>query len=80
MIYQPKSNQDTFSHFAKQWILQLLSLKNPYIRNKLGLAPEKILKMRTPRENVMLENRDTLQPEVLAETVSPEKLLDVSIQ
>jgi len=46
----------------------------------LGLAPEKILKMRTPRENVMLENRDTLQPEVLAETVSPEKLLDVSIQ
>jgi len=80
-MYQSTSNQYIFfSHFAKQWILQLLSLKNPYIRHKLGLAPEKILNMRLPRENIMLENRDTLQPEILAESLSPEKLLDVSIQ
>ncbi|XP_020254937.1 ALBINO3-like protein 3, mitochondrial isoform X2 [Asparagus officinalis] len=72
-------------------LIQQLSLKNPYIRNKLGLAPERILKKRIPAKDVMLENgnilehvvpaeSNILQRDIPAETVSPEKLLDVSLE
>lgn len=60
-------------------MLQLVVIKNPFVRSKLGLAPEKILKKKTSSDINMLENKDTLQQEIVAETLSPDKLLDVSV-
>lgn len=77
-FYYVPNNNYLETYFTKQWILQQLSLKNPPIRNFLGLAPEKFLK-RISTENVTPDNHDILQRGIPAETLSPEKLLDVSI-
>lgn len=61
-------------------LIQLLVIKNPYMRNKVGLAPEKVPMKMISTENVVLENTDTLQHEIAAETLSPEKMIDLSLE
>lgn len=79
-FFIPQGNLVYWATNSSLTLIQQLSLKNPHIRNMLGLAPEKILKKRISIENVTLENNDTLQHEIPAQTLSPEKLLDISLE
>lgn len=62
-------------------MLQQLSLRNPYIWKKLGLPEQKVrARDKILRENVLHEKSGPLEHAISAETLSPEKLLDVSIE
>ncbi|KAG1331552.1 ALBINO3-like protein 2, chloroplastic [Cocos nucifera] len=62
-------------------LVQQLSLGNSYIRMKLGL-PELEVHMtdKISRENVLHKKSDLLERAVSADTLSPEKLLDLALE
>lgn len=61
-------------------LVQQLSLRNSHIRMKLGLPDQKIpTRNRIPTEDVLPEKGGMLEPAISAETLSPEKLLDLAL-
>lgn len=63
--------------FMKLKMMQLLALKNSFIRMKLGLRDEKVpLRERVSSEKALPENNIHLT-EISVDTLSPQKLLDV---
>lgn len=66
--------------FMNLKMMQLLALKNSFIRMKLGLRDEKVpLREQVSSEKVLPENNIHLT-EISVDTLSPQKLLDIALE
>lgn len=61
-------------------LIQSLSLKNSYIRDKLGLSVEKISEKKVLQINVMHEGNSSLQHEMSAEALPSHVLFDFALE